>query len=237
MWRASTPWTWATRCWPRCPDAPSAQADERDPRRARGGDVQRRRAAVQPGRMAQDRRLPPLHGGAGALQGRLRYQDQDALAIVCGARTMALDPVWNGMTCPPNRAGRAAAGHRHMFLLAEAVERGGRYELTPSITKGRPRGRIAAAHRAPALPPGPPLARGGTWRPPASGPGCALARRTGEVGYSLASAYVPACGPHYLRCVRVAVTARCPHGCAHCEQLCAQRAALPEPAAEQPRRP
>ena len=46
-----------------------AQADERRPRHPPCGDVQRRRAAVQPGRMAQVRRLPPLHGGVGALSG------------------------------------------------------------------------------------------------------------------------------------------------------------------------
>lgn len=164
-------------------------------------------------------------------QGRLRYQDQDALAIVCGARTMALDPVWNGMTCPPNRLGVLRRGIVHMFSVSKPwnasgdtnyalyYEAAARVGVLPPPTVPLPfrPGRLWARRHFASLRP--------AWLR-------ALARRTGEVGYSLATAYVPRLR-RYLRAVRVAVTARCPGGCAHCEQLCAQRAALPEPAAEQ----
>ena len=50
-------------------------------------------------------------------QGRLLYQDQDALAIVCSRRTMALDRRWNGMTCQPNRRGVLQGGIVHMFSV------------------------------------------------------------------------------------------------------------------------
>ena len=46
---------------------------------------------------------------------KLRYQDQDALSIVCGERIIAIDPRWNNTTCPPNRAGVMERGICHMF--------------------------------------------------------------------------------------------------------------------------
>ena len=165
-------------------------------------------------------------------EGRLLYQDQDALAIVCSRRTMALDRRWNGMTCQPNRRGLLKGGIVHMFSVDKPWNAAGdtNYALY-----------YAVAARLGLLPPLPkPFTffshaewrmrkRFGRVRPAALR---ALVRRGVGTGYAFATAYLP----RYklpLRRVRVAVTARCPGNCPHCELFCPQMAALPEASTEQ----
>ena len=157
---------------------------------------------------------------------KLRYPDQDALSIVCGERTIGLDPRWNNTSCPPNRVGVLRRGICHMYS-----------ELKPWNAAGDSNYALyyAWAKRVGVLPPAQaprPFRPGERWARrrfgrlrPAIVRGLVL--RAGGAAYSLATACMPG-HRRSFRCVRVCVTARCPGKCAHCEQLCPERAALPE---------
>ena len=159
-------------------------------------------------------------------QGRLRYPDQDALAIVCGHRATNFDARWNGMTCLVNRHGVFQDGIVHLFSRDKPWNAGGdtNYALYYAYA-----GRLGLLPPAPAAPTGPDRV---AWvrrhlngvRP---APVRALVKRAGALGCRLASAYVPRMR-RYIKRVRVCVTTRCPGSCAHCEALCPHYAGRPD---------
>lgn len=164
-------------------------------------------------------------------RGTLIHPDQDALAIVCGHRSTKIHPRWNGMTCQPNRQGVLQSGIAHMFSMDKPWNSGGdsNYALY-----------YACARRLGVLPPPkPPLEnwKRALWEKrhfrrlrPAFLRACV--QKLGGAAYMAATAYVPRLRAPLKR-VRVAVTARCPGNCPHCEVLCPQTSALPEPEAAQ----
>ena len=157
---------------------------------------------------------------------KLRYQDQDALSIVCGERIIAIDPRWNNTTCPPNRAGVMERGICHMFSSLKPWNSAGDSNYALYYAWAKRVGVLPPAQTPRPFRPGERWARRRLGRlRPAILRGLAL--RAGGAAYSLATACVPGHRP-FLRCVRFCVTARCPGKCAHCEQLCPERAALPE---------
>ena len=162
---------------------------------------------------------------------KLRYQDQDALSIVCGERIIAIDPRWNNTTCPPNRAGVMERGICHMFSSLKPWNAASDSNYALYYAWARRVGVLPPAQAPRPYRPGERWARRrlGRLRPAVLR---GLALRVGGAAYSLATACVPGHRP-FLRCVRFCVTARCPGKCAHCEQLCPERAALPEPDKEQ----
>ena len=159
-------------------------------------------------------------------QDKLRYPDQDALSIVCGERTIGLDPRWNNTTCPPNRVGVLQRGICHMYSALKPWNAAGDSNYALYYAWAKRVGVLPPAQAPRPFRPGERWARRRLGRlRPAIVRGLAL--RAGGAAYSLASAYVPGRRPSF-RCVRFCVTARCPGKCAHCEQLCPERAALPE---------
>ena len=149
-------------------------------------------------------------------QGRLLYQDQDALAIVCSHRTMVIDRRWNGLTCYYNRRGVLQDGIAHLFSAYKPWNSSGdsnyalyydwarRVGVLPPPFSDKP---VSwARRRFKSLRPS--WLRAPVWR-------------LADAAYAVASAYVPRFFAP-LKCVRVAVTARCPRACAHCELFCAQ---------------
>ena len=159
-------------------------------------------------------------------QDKLRYPDQDALSIVCGERTIGLDPRWNNTTCPPNRVGVLQRGICHMYSALKPWNAAGDSNYALYYAWAKRVGVLPPAQTPRPFRPGERWARRRLGRlRPAIVRGLAL--RAGGAAYSLATACVPGHRP-FLRCVRFCVTARCPGKCAHCEQLCPERAALPE---------
>ena len=159
-------------------------------------------------------------------QDKLRYPDQDALSIVCGERTIGFDPRWNNTTCPPNRVGVLQRGICHMYSALKPWNAAGDSNYALYYAWAKRVGVLPPAQTPRPFRPGERWARRRLGRlRPAIVRGLAL--RAGGAAYSLASACVPGRRPSF-RCVRFCVTARCPGKCAHCEQLCPERAALPE---------
>ncbi len=156
---------------------------------------------------------------------KIRFPDQDALAIACADRVTAIDPVWNQVSMSVRRAGLLRGGIVHMAGGAKPWNGSSDTDFAYWYD---------VAGRAGLLPPArldpPDAAREWSARHfhgvrPA--PLRALARRAGAVGYRFASAYVPRMR-RYMKRVRVCVTTRCPGSCAHCEALCPHYAGRPD---------